>query len=145
MSDKDQLEVKSILIPYVSARSIMKAIVLASVLVASIGAASAQESLEAYRSKAMARDYNAQRYTAVCLRTARCVGSPVPNRIEACAWRMVILGSGHSEVDASDIASYQHDCRSLILDQEQADALTKAKELFRSIYKRELPADRLLP
>jgi hypothetical protein len=58
---------------------------------------------------------------------------------------MVILGSGHSEVDASDIASYQHDCLSLILDQEQADALAKAKELFRSIYKRELPADRLLP
>jgi hypothetical protein len=57
---------------------------------------------------------------------------------------MVILGSGHSEVDASDIANYQHECQSLIVDEERASALTKAEELFRDIYKRELPADRLL-
>jgi hypothetical protein len=123
----------------------MKTIAIAAMLIASIGAASAQEALETYRRKAMARDYDAQRYTAVCLRTARCVGSPLPNAVEACAWRMVILGSGHSEVDASDVANYQHQCQSLIVDEERAIALTKAEELFRDIYKREFPADRLPP
>jgi hypothetical protein len=121
----------------------MKTIAVAVILVASIPAASAQETLESYRRKAMARDYDAQRETALCLRTGKCVGSPVPNAIEACAWRMVILGSGHGNVDVSDTANYQDDCRSLNSDQERAVALTKAEELFRDIYKRELPADRL--
>ena len=121
----------------------MKTIVVAAILIGSIGAASAQEALETYRRKAMARDYDAQRETALCLRTGKCVGSPVPNAIEACAWRMVILGSGHGSVDASDIANYQDDCRSLSSDQERAVALTKAEELFRDIYQREFSADRL--
>ena len=121
----------------------MKTIAIAAMLVASIGAASAQETLETYRRKAMARDYDAQRETATCLRTGKCVGSPVPNATEACAWRMVILGSGHGNVDASDTANYQDDCRSLSSDQERAVALTKAEELFRDIYQREFPADRL--
>jgi hypothetical protein len=58
---------------------------------------------------------------------------------------MVILGSGHSEVDASDVANYQHQCQSLIVDGERAVALKKTEELFRDIYKREFPADRLPP
>ena len=91
----------------------------------------------------MARDYDAQRETALCLRAGKCVGSPVPNAIEACAWRMVILASGHGNVDASDSANYQQDCRSLGSDQKRAVALSKAEELFLEIYKRELPADRL--
>ena len=121
----------------------MKTVVIAAILIASISAASAQETLETYRRKAMARDYDAQRETATCLRTGKCVGSPVPNATEACAWRMVILGSGHGNVDASDTANYQDDCRSLSSDQERAVALTKAEELFRDIYQREFPADRL--
>src|ERR671913_1517900 len=121
----------------------MKVIVATAVLVALISTASAQEALETYRRKAMARDYDAQRETALCLRTGKCVGSPVPNAIEACAWRMVILGSGHGNLDVSDRANYQDDCRSLSSDQERAVALTKAEELFRDIYKREFPADRL--
>jgi hypothetical protein len=121
----------------------MKTILIAAILVASIPAASAQEALETYRRKAMARDYDAQWETALCLRNGKCVGSPVPNAIEACAWRMVILGSGHGSVDASDIANYQDDCRSLSSDQERAVALTRAEELFRDIYQREFPADRL--
>ena len=121
----------------------MKTIAIAAMLVASIGAASAQETLETYRRKAMARDYDAQRETASCLRTGKCVGSPVPNTIEACARRMVILASGHGNVDASDIANYQDECRSLISDQERTAVLTKAEELFRDIYQREFPAGRL--
>src|SRR5215212_6188475 len=114
----------------------MKVIVATAILVALVSAPDAQEALETYRRKAMAQDYDAQRYTAVCLRTARCVGSPLPNAVEACAWRIVILGSGHSEVDASDVANYQHQCQSLISDEERAIAFTKAQELFRDIYKR---------
>ena len=123
----------------------MKTIATAAMLIALISAASAQEPLETYRRKAMARDYDAQRETALCLRTGKCVGSPVPNAIEACAWRMVILGSGHGNVDASDTANDQDDCRSLSSDQERAVALAKAEELFQDIYKREFPADRLPP
>ena len=122
----------------------MKITVISAMVVASISAASAQEALETYRRKAMARDYDAQRETALCLRTGKCVGSPAPNAIEACAWRMVILGSGHGNVDASVTANYQEDCRSLGSDQERAVALAKAEELFRDIYKRELPVKTLL-
>ena len=122
----------------------MRIIVIAVTLVASLPTASAQEALETYRRKAMARDYDAQRETALCLRTGKCVGSPVPNATEACAWRMVILGSGHGNVDASDSANYQEDCRSLGSDQERAVALAKAEALFRDIYKRELPVKTLL-
>ena len=57
---------------------------------------------------------------------------------------MVILASGHGSVDASDTANYQEDCRSLGSDQERAVALAKAEELFRDIYKRELPVKTLL-
>jgi hypothetical protein len=126
-------------------RGSIKTIVIATILVGWISAASAQEALETYRRKAIARDYDAQQDTALCLRTGKCVGSPVPNAMEACAWRMVILGSGHGNVDASDVASYQDECQSLISDQERAVALTKAEDLFRDIYKRELPADRPPP
>ena len=122
----------------------MRMIVATGILAALISAPSAQETLETYRGKAMARDYDAQRETALCLRTGKCVGSPVPNAIEACAWRMVILGSGHGNVDASDTANYQEDCRSLGSDQERAVALAKAEALFRDIYKRELPVKTLL-
>ena len=122
----------------------MRTIVIAAILAALVPAASAQEALETYRRKAMAQDFEAQRETASCLRTGTCVGSPVPNAIEACAWRMVILASGHGSVDASDTANYQEDCRSLGSDQERAVALAKAEELFRDIYKRELPVKTLL-
>lgn len=123
----------------------MRTIVIAAILVALIPAASAQEALETYRRKAMAQDFEAQRETASCLRTGTCVGSPVPSAIEACAWRMVILGSGHGNVDASDIANYRDECQSLISDEQRAAAMTKAEELFRDIYQRELPTDRLPP
>jgi hypothetical protein len=93
----------------------------------------------------MARDYDAQRQTALCLRTGKCVGSPIPNAIEACAWRMVIIGSGHGNVDASDVANYQDECQSLMSYQEWAVTMTKAEELFRNIYQREFSADRLPP
>ncbi len=123
----------------------MRTIVIAAILVASIPAASAQETLETYRRKAMAQDVEAQRETASCLRTGTCMGSPVPNAIEACAWRMVILGSSHGNIDAFDTANYRDECQALISDEERAAALTKAEELFRGIYQRELPADRLPP
>ena len=122
----------------------MKVIVATAVLVGSISAASAQQTLETYRRKAMARDYDAQRETASCLSTGKCVGSPVPNAIEACAERMVILGSGHGNVDASDISNFRQECISSLSNQERATALAQAEQLFKEIYKRELPMKTLL-
>jgi hypothetical protein len=52
----------------------MKATIATAILAALISAPDAPESVEAYRRKAMARDYGAQRNTAFCLRTGECGG-----------------------------------------------------------------------
>jgi hypothetical protein len=59
--------------------------------------------------------------------------------MEACAWRIVILGSGHHWVNQSDIDNYQDDCVSSLSDQERGAALAQAELLFKRIYKRTLP------
>lgn len=104
----------------------------------------AQESFETYEKKALRGDYGAQRNAAFCLRTAECEGVIASQPMKACVWRMVILGSGHREVDASDIANYRLECFSKISQQERAVALTQAEVLFRRIYKRDLPLDVLM-
>jgi hypothetical protein len=123
----------------------MKVTVTTAILAALISAPSAPESLETYRRKAMARDYDAQRNTAFCLRTGECEGIFVPRMMEACVWRMVILGSGHREVDASDTNNFRRECISSLSNQDRAAALTQAEQLFKEIYNRELPLKRLLP
>ena len=102
-------------------------------------AATAQEPISAYRSAAMKKDYGAQRNVAYCLRTAECPGSSTPKPIEACAWQLVILASGHPEVDSSDVANRRRDCGSLEPDEAYA-ARRQADELFRKTYGRPLPS-----
>jgi hypothetical protein len=113
------------------------AILLAGV--ASIMSARAQESFYLYERNALAGNYTAQRNAAYCLKTAKCEGVIFPRMIKACAWRIVILGSGHHWVNQSDIENYQDECVSSLSAQEQGSALAQAEQLFKRIYKRPLP------
>lgn len=121
------------------------ACVIAAVLL-TCSSASAQDSVDHLRRKAMQKDYQAQRNLAFCLGTADefCNGIVVPKPIEACAWRMIIIGSGNRQVDQSDVSNYRRDCYSNISAQERSVALTQAEALFKKIYRKELPLGTLL-
>jgi hypothetical protein len=105
----------------------------------SIAPATAQESFYLYERNALAGNYTAQRNAAYCLSTAKCEGVIFPRMIEACAWRIVILGSGHHWVNETDIENYRDECVSGLSDQERGAALAQAEQLFKRIYKRSLP------
>jgi hypothetical protein len=122
-------------VPLSSGRSL--AILLISAV--SIVPATAQESFYLYERNALAGNYTAQRNAAYCLSTAKCEGVIFPRMVEACAWRMVILGSGHHWVNQSDVDNYQEECASNLSAQEQSAALELAEQLFKRIYKRPLP------
>jgi hypothetical protein len=122
-------------VPLSSGRSL--AILLISAV--SIVPATAQESFYLYERNALAGNYTAQRNAAYCLSTAKCEGVIFPRMVEACAWRMVILGSGHHWVNQSDVDNYQEECASNLSAQEQSAALGLAEQLFKRIYKRPLP------
>jgi hypothetical protein len=106
---------------------------------ASLTSATAQESFNLYERNALAGNYTAQRNSAYCLKTAKCEGVIFSRMMEACAWRIVILGSGHHWVNQSDIDNYQDDCVSSLSDQERGAAVAQAELLFKRIYKRTLP------
>lgn len=86
--------------------------------------------------KAMRGDYQGQRNIAFYLSGNSVTGTHgaiIANKITACAWRMVIIGSGSPHVDSSDTANVKRDCGKLddverIAAQAQATALiTKIK------------------
>ncbi|SER57543.1 hypothetical protein SAMN05216548_12632 [Faunimonas pinastri] len=62
--------------------------------------------------RAFQGEYTPQRNVAYCLQTS-CDGAVRPNRIQACAWRIVVMSSGSSEVDDSDEANLQRACGEL--------------------------------
>jgi hypothetical protein len=105
----------------------------------SVTSARAQESFYLYERNALAGNYTAQRNAAYCLSTAKCEGVIFPRMIEACAWRIVILGSGHHWVNETDIENYRDECVSGLSGQERGAALAQAEQLFKRIYKRSLP------
>ena len=105
----------------------------------------AQESIRLYERNALAGNYTAQRNTAYCLRTAKCQDVIFPRPIEACAWRIVILASGHHWVNQSDSDNYREECVSGLSPEDQASALAEADHLFSRIYKRPLPHELLPP
>jgi len=107
--------------------------------------AKAQESFHLYERNALAGNYTAQRNAAYCLRTAKCEGVILAKIVEACAWRIVILVSGHRWVNQSDIDNYHEECSSNLSPEERAAATAQADQLFRRIYKRALPLDDLPP
>lgn len=91
-----------------------------------------------FEAAAMTGDYQAQRNTAFCLSSGQCKGLIAPRPLDACAWRFVILGSGASQVDQSDVGNYRTDCVENLKDDERAVAQRKAGVLFQQIYKRPL-------
>jgi hypothetical protein len=58
--------------------------------------------------------------------------------VAACAWRIVILASGDSEIHDGDMMNFKSDCGRLG-QPELATAIEQAKGLFKKIYKRNLP------
>src|SRR5262249_32917649 len=92
---------------------------------------------DALQAKALTGDNDAQRQLAQTYRTG-----PGPAPALACAWRIVIGGSGHPAVTQQDVENRKRDCESLDPAQQRA-ATTEAKALFQRIPHGELvlPAD----
>lgn len=94
--------------------------------------------------KAYRKDYQGQRNAAFCLSTG-CDGAVERNELVGCAWRMVILGSGSPKVDSTDRMAYSTYCGANRLSNSQrADALRIAESLFKRLYAKELPIERIL-
>ena len=126
-------------------KRVAQAIVLAPLLCGA--SAVAQETLEGLRARAYQGDPDAQRNLASCLGedASECPTQPEPNAIEACAWRMIIVASGHAKVSDADVDAYQTDCGFQTLSRlEQLGALALAERLFVEIYKRDMPMVPLL-
>ncbi len=80
---------------------------------------------------ARAGDYQGQRNVAYMLNTGG-NGAVRQNRMQGCAWRVIILSSGHASADAGDTANFQTDCGRLT-DPERAAATARAQVIARDI------------
>ena len=90
--------------------------------------------------RAVGGDLNAQRELADCL--SKGCGDQPSDPALACAWRIVIVASGASDLTAADVEARRLACGDLS-PPEQAAALAQAKSLFANIHGRDLivPAD----
>ncbi|EGF93091.1 hypothetical protein ABI_15310 [Asticcacaulis biprosthecium C19] len=86
--------------------------------------------------KAWAGDYQSQRNVAY-MQSERMAGVPY-NPVQGCAWRMVILASGHTQSDSTDIANYNFECRALT-PVELVTAKASAGQIFKTIAGNTLP------
>ena len=84
--------------------------------------------------KAIRGDYTSQRNVAFCLRFG-CDGAVKVNKVAACAWRIVIVGSD-VPWERGDLMNYKADCAGI---GERGDSM--AHILFEKIYKRPLEID----
>lgn len=82
--------------------------------------------------------YQAQRNLAFCLSDG-CYGAVIPNQNLSCAWRIVIAASGDPQVDDLDVASLKS-CLSRLDAAGLAVARTRAAAIFKTVYKRSIPA-----
>jgi hypothetical protein len=84
---------------------------------------------------AITGQYEGQRNVSFCMSTG-CEGAIKINKILGCAWRVVILESGHLSADSSDTANLQYYCGREHIDQtEQAAARAQARTLMQMIRK----------
>lgn len=86
------------------------------------------------------KDYGDQRNLAYCLTTG-CDNAVIANASLGCAWRIVILAGGSSELDASDQSNFKKDCMRSLDGAQLATAKAQAANLHRAIYKREISPD----
>ena len=83
--------------------------------------------------KALADDYQAQRNLAYYLTTGEAGVKADP--VMACAWRIVILKSGHPQADASDTGNKQSDCDRKLTPEQLRQAEAQAASLVKRIRK----------
>lgn len=76
-------------------------------------------------------DYQGQRNVSFCL-SVGCDGAIIVNKVLACAWRIVIIESGHLKMDDTDTANYNLYCGPQYLDEA---GLTAARAQARQIMK----------
>lgn len=88
--------------------------------------------------RALAGDYQSQRNIAWCY-VDGCDGVEPIDDVKACAWRWVLFSAKHPKADESDAANVEADCKAALSPAEQQLARIKAAELFRRIYKSDLP------
>jgi hypothetical protein len=84
--------------------------------------------------QALAGDYQAQRNLAYYLSTG--AEGHAQNVVAACAWRIVILRSGHSKADSSDEGNKTFDCDRKLDPQQLREAESQASALLKRIKKR---------
>lgn len=88
--------------------------------------------------KAWQGDYQGQRNTAYC-RSTGCDGAVTTNKVEACAWRAVILAAHVGATDDTDNNNIKRDCGAL----DEAEAALAAKTsnaLHEKVYGKKMPA-----
>lgn len=90
------------------------------------------QEFEALEKKALNGDYQAQRNVAYWL-TGGNNGVPPLNPILGCAWRIVILKSGSTQVDSSDIGNKQLYCDKRLDSDSRAAAEAQATKLLKRI------------
>lgn len=95
--------------------------------------AGAESEAEGLEKKALAGDYQAQRNLAYYLTTGEEGVKADP--VAACAWRIVILKSGHPEADASDTSNKQFDCERKLTPAQLRQAEGQAASLLKRIKK----------
>lgn len=88
--------------------------------------------------RAMTGDYQSQRNVAWCY-VDGCDGVEPIDDVRACAWRLVIAAAKHPKSDASDAANVELDCKTALTPDDQRTARAWAGDLFRKIYKSDLP------
>lgn len=83
--------------------------------------------------KAKRGDYQGQRNVAFCLSTG-CDGAIRQNKILGCAWRFVILESGHLSADSTDTTNLKYYCGPENVDTAgRAAAEAQARRLIKMI------------
>lgn len=86
---------------------------------------------------AIAGDYQGQRNVSFCLSTGcddMFGGTIRKNAILGCAWRMVIVNSGHLDADSTDVANLKHFCGPEYLDDTGRDmAAAQARTLLKKL------------
>jgi hypothetical protein len=86
-----------------------------------------------YDVQAMVGDYQAQRNLAYSLVMG--IEGYSKDPIMACAWRIIIVRSGHSEADASDITNEDFDCNQKLTPEQIEQAEQQATRLLAQIRK----------
>ncbi|APO76101.1 hypothetical protein AM571_CH03307 [Rhizobium etli 8C-3] len=78
-------------------------------------------------------NYQGQRNVSFCLSTG-CSAAIVENRVLGCAWRHVIIASGHLELDQTDATNLKHFCGPDMLDDAGREAAqAQSKTLLRML------------